>query len=125
MFANSGDTDVYTNVDEIDEWPRNALMTARDSPASSIWTAIECLTKSRRLDFYRHTTATHMLEAGVPLMAIKNFLGHASVRTTERYAELTQVIVNNYIRDWNSKWFPQTINIHDDLKENPLPEYLR
>ena len=31
----------------------------------------------------RHTTATHMLEAGVPLMAIKNFLGHASVATTE------------------------------------------
>ena len=27
----------------------------------------------------RHTTAIHMLEAGVPLMAIKNFLGHASL----------------------------------------------
>ena len=23
----------------------------------------------------RHTTATHMLEAGIPMMAIKNFLG--------------------------------------------------
>ena len=73
----------------------------------------------------RHSTATHMLEAGVPLMAIKNFLGHASVRTTERYAELTQATVNGYIRDWNSKWFPQTAITADPPDENPLPEYLR
>ncbi|MFQ9701960.1 MAG: tyrosine-type recombinase/integrase [Enterocloster clostridioformis] len=38
----------------------------------------------------RHTTATHMLEAGVPIVAIKNFLGHSSISTTERYAELSQ-----------------------------------
>lgn len=73
----------------------------------------------------RHTTATHMLEAGVPLMAIKNFLGHASVHTTERYAALTQATVNNYIRDWNSKWFPQTSAIPDQPHGNTLPEYLR
>jgi len=72
----------------------------------------------------RHTTATHMLEAGVPLMAIKNFLGHASIHTTERYAALTQATVNNYIREWNSKWFPQTVNIPDTPRNNPLPEYL-
>jgi len=73
----------------------------------------------------RHTTATHMLEAGVPLMAIKNFLGHASFHTTERYAALTQATVNNYIRDWNSKWFPQTETMPEPPKRNPLPEYLR
>jgi len=73
----------------------------------------------------RHTTATHMIEAGVPLMAIKNFLGHASVHTTERYAALTQATVNNYIRDWNSKWFPQTATVPDQPRGNPLPEYLR
>ena len=31
----------------------------------------------------RHTTATHMLEAGIPMMAIKNFLGHSSISTTD------------------------------------------
>jgi len=72
----------------------------------------------------RHTTATHMLEAGVPLMAIKNFLGHASIHTTERYAVLTQSTVNNYIREWNSKWFPQAVTIPEPPKENSLPEYL-
>ena len=73
----------------------------------------------------RHTTATHMLEAGVPLMAIKNFLGHASVHTTERYAALTQATVSNYIRDWNSKWFPQAATVPNPSYGNPLPEYLR
>jgi site-specific recombinase XerD len=55
----------------------------------------------------RHTTATSMLEAGVPIMAIKNFLGHVSVTTTERYAALTQATVNRHILEWNAKWFPQ------------------
>ena len=55
----------------------------------------------------RHTTATHMLEAGIPMMAIKNFLGHSSISTTERYAELSQGTVNRHIRDWNEKWFSQ------------------
>jgi site-specific recombinase XerD len=73
----------------------------------------------------RHTTATHMLEAGVPLMAIKNFLGHASVHTTERYAALTQATVNNYIREWNSKWFPHTTEIPEKPRGNTLPKFLR
>ena len=33
----------------------------------------------------RHTTGQHMLEAGVPIMVIKAFLGHASVQTTQIY----------------------------------------
>lgn len=53
----------------------------------------------------RHTTATHMLEAGVPLMAIKNFLGHASVAKTERYAEFSQTTTDKHIREWNRRWF--------------------
>ena len=34
----------------------------------------------------RHSKAMHMLEAGVNLVYIRDFLGHASVTTTERYA---------------------------------------
>jgi site-specific recombinase XerD len=73
----------------------------------------------------RHTTASHMLEAGVPLMAIKNFLGHASVSTTELYAALTQATVNNYIRDWNSKWFPQSVALPEPTHDNSLPKFLQ
>lgn len=38
----------------------------------------------------RHTTGQHMLEAGVPIMVIKIFLGHASVQTTQIYTESSQ-----------------------------------
>lgn len=33
----------------------------------------------------RHTTVTHMLEAGIPLVVVKNFLGHVSLQTTQIY----------------------------------------
>ncbi|MDD5807076.1 MAG: tyrosine-type recombinase/integrase [Eggerthellales bacterium] len=36
---------------------------------------------------FRHSKAMHMLEAGVGLIYIRDFLGHASVKTTEVYAK--------------------------------------
>ena len=36
----------------------------------------------------RHTTAVHLLEAGVELNVIRAWLGHASIDTTNRYAEI-------------------------------------
>ncbi len=73
----------------------------------------------------RHTTATHMLEAGVPIMAIKNFLGHSSISTTERYAELSQGTVNRHIRDWNEKWFSHQKEPPANHKKNQLPDFLK
>ncbi len=82
--------------------------------------------KSKIWDLWRHTTATHMLEAGVPIMAIKNFLGHSSISTTERYAELSQGTVNRHIRDWNEKWFShQKENPVTQKKEHQLPDFLK
>jgi site-specific recombinase XerD len=75
----------------------------------------------------RRTTATHMLESGVPIVAIKNFLGHASITTTERYAELSQATVNRQIREWNAKWFAKPGLIPEPESEtqtNKLPPFL-
>lgn len=36
----------------------------------------------------RHTKAMHLLQAGVPLITIKDFLGHADVKTTEVYVQI-------------------------------------
>jgi len=38
---------------------------------------------------FRHTTAVHMLEAGVEINVIRSWLGHASLTSTQRYAEVT------------------------------------
>jgi len=37
----------------------------------------------------RHTTAVHLLEAGVEVNVIRGWLGHVSLETTNRYAELS------------------------------------
>ena len=36
----------------------------------------------------RHTTATHLLRAGVDINTIRAWLGHASLATTNMYAEV-------------------------------------
>jgi integrase/recombinase XerD len=38
---------------------------------------------------FRHTAATHLLESGVEVNVIRGWLGHVSLETTNRYAELT------------------------------------
>jgi len=36
----------------------------------------------------RHTKAMHLLQAGVPLVTIKDFLGHADMKSTEVYVQI-------------------------------------
>ena len=38
---------------------------------------------------FRHTAAVHLLEAGVDVNVIRGWLGHVSLETTNRYAEIT------------------------------------
>ena len=38
---------------------------------------------------FRHTTAVRLLEAGVEDNVIRGWLGHVSLETTNRYAEIT------------------------------------
>lgn len=36
----------------------------------------------------RHTAATHLLRGGADLLSVQKFLGHASLKSTERYTRL-------------------------------------
>jgi integrase/recombinase XerD len=73
----------------------------------------------------RHTTASHMLEAGVPLVVIKNFLGHASLKSTEIYAEISQDTVNKHLKEWNEKWFPDNLVAREASQtSNRIPDFL-
>ena len=74
----------------------------------------------------RHSTASHMLEAGVPLVVIKNFLGHVSLQSTQIYAEISQNTVDRHLKEWNEKWFPKiTINEKEDTSKDEMPEFLK
>ena len=75
----------------------------------------------------RHSTATHMLEAGVPIVVIKNFLGHSSVQSTQIYAEATQSTVDRHIKAWNEQW-GATLNHLANNEHEPLsviPSFLK
>lgn len=49
----------------------------------------------------RHSKAVHMLEAGVDMVFIRDFLGHASIQTTEIYATVSQALLNKTLRERN------------------------
>ena len=66
-----------------------------------------------------------MLEAGVPIIVLKNFLGHSSLQTTQIYAELSQNTMDKHLKEWNEKWFPKNIEIEGKLPSgNKIPEFL-
>lgn len=74
----------------------------------------------------RHTTATHMLEAGVPLIVVKNFLGHSSIQTTQIYAEISQRTADKELKAWNEKWFLKNDGNDSNEPENgTIPQFLR
>lgn len=47
----------------------------------------------------RHSRAAHMLQAGIPLIYIRDFLGHSSVTSTEIYARLDHAIKRKAIEE--------------------------
>ena len=49
---------------------------------------IELQNKTIGLHTLRHSIATHLLEAGMPLDKISRFLGHSSLESTQRYTHL-------------------------------------
>lgn len=66
----------------------------------------------------RHTTATHLIEAGVPLPIVKNILGHSSIQTTQIYLDLSQQTIDRTVSEWNEKWFSK----HTDNEVIPQQE---
>ena len=48
---------------------------------------------------FRHSKAVHMVEAGVDLICIRNFLGHEHISTTEIYARVGQEAVTKALTD--------------------------
>lgn len=51
---------------------------------------------------FRHSKAMHLLEAGVNLIYIRDFLGHSSVVTTEIYAKTSQKIKEEHLMKYSS-----------------------
>lgn len=53
---------------------------------------------------FRHSIATHLVNAGMPMGLIKEFLGHESVATTEHYARLAQGALSATLHNFHPAW---------------------
>ena len=75
----------------------------------------------------RHTTACHLLEAGVDIVTIKIILGHASLQTTQIYAEMSQDNVDKKLIEWNQNWFGEFRQDKSEQKNecDRIPQFLK
>jgi site-specific recombinase XerD len=81
------------------------------------------LEKSYSPHSFRHSKAVHMVEAGVNLIYIRNYLGHKSVSSTEIYARVGQNAVNKALTE---RKIPKLTAAAPKAKTNPcaLPDFI-
>jgi integrase/recombinase XerD len=77
LFAAATDTDRPLNIEQAQRWYHHA----RDAAG---------ITKNGGIHTLRHCYATHLLEAGVDLASISQWLGHRHLSTTARYLHLAR-----------------------------------
>lgn len=73
---------------------------------------------------FRHSKAVHMVEAGIPLIYIRDFLGHESVKTTEIYAKISQATVSKILSNRDIPRSEVTIPGSTSDKAYNIPHFL-
>ena len=60
------------------------------------------------------------------MVVIKNFLGHASLMSTQVYAEMLQGSIDEHLKAWNEKWFSGDLGDNPlEKDEDSLPDFLK
>jgi len=73
---------------------------------------------------FRHTTAVHLLESGVEINVIRAWLGHVSLETTNRYAEISLRMKMEAMRTCESELNTPMVH-HQKCKWRDDPELMK
>jgi len=74
---------------------------------------------------FRRSRAVHMLEAGIPLIYIRNFLGHESIQTTEIYLRVNQRSVGKILQERDIENPVPKIGKQQTEKKHDIPDFLK
>lgn len=73
---------------------------------------------------FRHSKAMHLLESGVNLIYIRDFLGHSAVITTEIYAKCNPELKRKYIQEATNH-LGDAIKPYSENEKDTLLEWLK
>lgn len=74
---------------------------------------------------FRHSKAVHMLEAGIPLIYIRNFLGHESIQTTEIYLRIHQGSVSKILKERKTEMSISDVVERSPTKKQDIPDFIK
>lgn len=74
---------------------------------------------------FRHSKSVHMLEAGVPLIYIRNFLGHESIQTTEVYLRTHQSSVSKILKERKTETSISNAVERSSSKNQDIPDFIK
>ena len=72
----------------------------------------------------RHSKATHLVNAGVNIYNVRDFLGHASVATTQVYLASNPEVTRKAIEKIAAQTVPESIDYYTKTEKQSLMDYL-
>jgi integrase/recombinase XerD len=95
-----------------------------------VWGRVHKLAKQAGIDkkvsphTFRHTYATHLLDAGADLRVIQDLLGHAHISSTDRYTHVSRSQIREVFRTFHPRWKAKesgSEDAHCVQRESPAP----
>lgn len=91
---------------------RTLFVTPKGMPITRtfVWGRIRELAKMAGIEkkvsphTFRHTYATHLLDAGADLRVIQDLLGHAHISSTDRYTHVSRSQIREVFRTFHPRW---------------------